>query len=288
MCVASACGSVAADFVCTPMDVVKTRLQLSKSGVLGEVYSGPIDCAITIVKNEKLRSLFKGLSPALCRACTYGTARFGFYEPFKGLIAGNEPAGQLSLGTKILAGVGSGGVASYVFSPLDLLKVRMQGDRSGKRYPRLLPAFVAIAQVEGIRGMYRGSSVNVARAATCAAVELVSYGEFKEQLVASGRWPFGDSFPTHVAASMAAGFLSTIASAPIDLLKSRLMNQPCDAAGSPKLYASPLQCLRQTVASEGFLSLYAGFWPSYLRLGPHTVMVFVVAEQVRHGMNWTA
>jgi len=266
----------------------QTRLQLSRSGVVGEVYKGPIDCAMTIVKNEGFSGLYKGLSPALLRACTYGSARIGLYEPLKQLIAGDKPADQLPIGLKILAGVSSGGLASYIFSPVDLVKVRMQGDRSGKLYPRLGPAFFSIARTGGIQGMYRGSSATVARAATCGMVELVTYDEFKGRLVSASWWPFRDYFPTHVAASMAAGFLSTIASSPIDLVKSRMMNQPCDAAGNPKLYVSPMQCLRQTVVNEGFFGLYAGFWPSYLRLGPHTVLVFVVVELVRHGMNWAA
>lgn len=286
--VVSACGSATADFICTPLDVVKTRLQLSRSGVLGEVYKGPVDCATTIVRNERIRGLYKGLSPALLRACTYGSARIGLYEPIKQLIAGDKPADQLPVGLKILAGVSSGGLASYIFSPVDLVKVRMQGDRSGKLYPRLFQAFCSIAKTEGIQGMYRGSSATVARAATCGMVELVTYDEFKGFMVSASWWPFRDSFPTHVAASMAAGFLSTVASAPIDLVKSRMMNQPCDSAGNPKLYASPIHCLRHTVVNEGCIGLYAGFWPSYLRLGPHTVLVFVVVEQVRHGMNWAA
>ena len=162
--VASACGSAAADFICTPLDVVKTRLQLSKSGVLGEVYKGPVDCAATIVRNEQIRGLYKGLSPALLRACTYGSARIGLYEPIKQLIAGDKPVDQLPIGLKILAGVSSGGLASYIFSPVDLVKVRMQGDRSGKLYPRLFQAFYSIAKAEGVQGMYRGSSATVARA----------------------------------------------------------------------------------------------------------------------------
>lgn len=256
--------------------------------MVGEIYQGPIDCARTIVRNERLRGLYKGLSPALLRACTYGSARIGLYEPIKQLIAGDASPDQLPLGLKILAGISSGGMASFAFSPVDLVKVRMQGDREGKRYPRLIPAFWSIARTEGLRGMYRGSSATVARAATCGMVELVTYDEFKRGLILTKWWPYHDSIQTHVAASMAAGFLSTIASSPIDLVKSRMMNQPCDAAGNPALYSSPLQCLRQTFLQEGFLGLYAGFWPSYFRLGPHTVLVFVVIEQVRHGMKWAA
>merc|ERR1712216_943034 len=65
--VCSACGSVVGDFACHPLDLAKVRLQLSKSGVLGEVYRGSMHCASATIRNEGLRGLFKGLSPALLR-----------------------------------------------------------------------------------------------------------------------------------------------------------------------------------------------------------------------------
>jgi len=286
--VCSAGGSCVADFVCTPLDVVTVRLQLSRSGMVGEVYHGPIHCLRTILKNEAIWGLYKGLSPSLLRACTYGSARIGLYEPLKQLVAGNAPPDQLPTRLKILAGVGSGGLASFVFSPVDLVKVRMQGNRQGNRYPRLFPAFISIARAEGLRGMYRGASATVGRAAVCGMVELVTYDEFKSAFMAAAWWPYHDSLPTHVASSMAAGLLSTLASAPIDLIKSRTMNQPVDAAGRPALYRSPLHCLQATVASEGLLGLYAGFMTIFLRLGPHNLICFVVMEQVRHRMDWAA
>lgn len=270
------------------MDVVKVRLQLSRSGVVGEQYSSASQCISMILRQEGFSGLFKGLSPALLRAGTYGSARIGLYEPIKQALAGDIPADRLPLSLKALAGVGSGGLAALMFSPVDLVKVRMQGDRHGTRYPRLFPAFASIARSEGFRGMYRGASATVARAAVCGMVELVTYDEFKGVFVNSPLWPYGDSLPTHFAASTAAGFLSTLASAPVDLVKSRLMNQPLDANGLPSLYKSPLHCLRATIASEGLASIYAGFWPSFCRLGPHTVLCFVAVEQVRHRMGWVA
>lgn len=286
--VCAAFGSSVADFVCTPLDVVKVRMQLSRSGVVGEVYTGPIDVLRKMLKSEGLRGLYKGLSPAILRACTYGSARIAFYEPLKGLIAGETPADKLPFHSKLLCGIGSGGLASFIFSPIDLLKVRMQGDKMGVRYPRLFPAFASIAREEGLAGMYRGASATVARAAVCGMVELATYDEFKTMFASSQYWPYGDSLPTHVAASLCAGFLSTVMSAPLDLIKSRMMNQPSDVAGRPTLYSSPLQCLKKTVATEGARAVYAGFWPNYLRLGPHTVITFVAVEQMRLRMGWAA
>ncbi len=37
----------------------------------------------------------------------------------------------------------------------------------------------------------------------------------------------------------------------------------------------------QTLATEGFLGLYKGFLPAYMRLGPHTLLAFLTFEKLR-------
>eukprot|EP00756_Hemistasia_phaeocysticola_P060906 Hpha_TRINITY_DN4422_c0_g1::TRINITY_DN4422_c0_g1_i1::g.50420::m.50420/K15104/SLC25A11, OGC; solute carrier family 25 (mitochondrial oxoglutarate transporter), member 11 len=281
--VCAAGGCLLADFSCTPLDVVKVRLQLSRSGVLGETYSGVIECVQTIARNEGLPGFFKGLSPALLRAVTYGSTRVGLYEPIKKAIGGESTAPP-SLLVKLVSGLSSGALASFLFNPCDVVKVRMQGDRLGTRYPRLLPAFQQIAREEGLAGLYRGASATVGRAATCACAELVTYDESKRALMGNFGW--ADSLKTHFCASMVAGLVSTIASNPIDVVKARMMNQPVAPDGTPTLYRNPIDCLTKTVQKEGFMGLYAGFGPSYIRLGPHTMLIFVSVEQIRHGMGW--
>ena len=59
----------------TPIDVVKTRLQMDGSGGSVKQYSGTMDCAMKLVKSEGPGALFKGLPPALVRQSTYGSLR---------------------------------------------------------------------------------------------------------------------------------------------------------------------------------------------------------------------
>ena len=112
-------------------------------------------------------------------------------------------------------------------------------------------------------------------------MELATYDEAKAALVARfGASPTAVS--THFAASLAAGFLCTVASSPLDVIKSRVMNQPVDSAGRGIRYTSTLDCLAKSVAAEGVPALWKGFWPNFGRLGPHAVVTFLVIEQVRN------
>ena len=40
--------------------------------------------------------------------------------------------------------------------------------------------------------------------------------------------------------------------------------------------------LRRIVGQEGVLALWKGFTPYYFRLGPHTVLTFILLEQMNH------
>ena len=92
-----------AECITCPIDVVKTRLQLS--GELGakKMYGGVFDAVKQISRKEGVRALWKGLSPALIRQMTYGSARYGSYEPIKKRL-GVDSSGNCPLWKKILAG----------------------------------------------------------------------------------------------------------------------------------------------------------------------------------------
>ena len=71
----------------------------------------------------------------------------------------------------VLVGTFSGAVSQFIASPTDLVKVMMQADGKRKlegKEPRIKGVFMAFKQIYkegGIRGLWRGSIVNVQRAA---------------------------------------------------------------------------------------------------------------------------
>jgi len=279
-------GACSAELVTSPLDLVKTRLQLATE--LGRAppragYSaGWLGALRAVARDEGVAELYRGLPPALLRQASYGTLRVGSYEPAKAAL---ERAGVVpGLPLKLLAGTLCGGAAAGLCCPTDVAKVRMQADglAGRRRYAGALHALRSIYAAEGLRGLYGGAVPTMQRAAVVAAVELASYDELKEQLVRRLGLGAADA-GTHLLASVSAGFLSALAASPADVLKSRLMNQPRDAStGRGLLYASALDCLRQSVRAEGVRALWKGLWPSFARSGPHCVVNFFVIEQLRN------
>jgi hypothetical protein len=89
---------------------------------------------------------------------------------------------------------------------------------------------------------------------------------------------------------MLAGVAAATVVAPVDLVKSRMMNRGQAAQAGPAAgpaaaavrYRSMLDCLRQTVAAEGVLALWKGWLPACARLGPHTCISLLVFEKLRY------
>lgn len=73
------------------------------------------------------------------------------------------------------------------------------------------------------------------------------------------------------SSSFTCGLAGALASNPVDVVRTRMMNQRV-LAGNP-LYKGTLDGLMQTWKNEGFFALYKGFWPNWLRLGPWNIIV---------------
>ncbi|GAY38776.1 hypothetical protein CUMW_039270 [Citrus unshiu] len=165
--------------------------------------------------------------------------------------------------------------------------VRMQADgrlppAQRRNYKSVVDAITSMAKQEGVTSLWRGSSLTVNRAMLVTASQLASYDQIKENILSKG-W-MRDGLGTHVTASFSAGFVAAVASNPVDVIKTRVMNMKVEAGKEPP-YKGALDCALKTVRSEGPMALYKGFIPTISRQGPFTVVLFVTLEQVRKLMK---
>lgn len=124
----------------------------------------------------------------------------------------------------------------------------------------------------------------VGRATALAAAELATYDEVKTQFKKNKVFT-QDGLPLHVSTSFIAGYVSTVASSPFDVVKSRVMGQPLDAAGMGTRYSGMLDCFGKVIATEGPMALYNGFWANFGRVVPRVTIVFIVMEQLKAKMG---
>ena len=228
-----------------------------------------------------MKSLLCSRLPAsLMREGSYSTIRIGAYEPLKVLFGATDPA-RTPLWKKIAAGAISGTIGSAIATPTDLVKVRFQAVGPGvkPRYRNTFHAFAEIARTEGIRGLWTGVGPTVQRAAILTAAQIPSYDHTKHTILNAGLMEEGPKL--HVVCSMIAGLVVALATSPVDVVKTRVMNQKKGAQGNPLGYRNTWDCIVKTVRAEGPLGLYKGFVPNWMRIGPHTIVCFFVFEQLR-------
>jgi len=244
---------------------------------------GPLSVGAQILRSEGAAGLFSGVSATMLRQTLYSTTRMGLYDILKTKWT-QDNGGVLPLHHKIAAGLIAGGIGAAVGNPADVAMVRMQADgrlplAERRNYRSVGDAIGRMARDEGVRSLWRGSSLTVNRAMIVTASQLATYDQAKEAILAR-RGPGADGLATHVAASFTAGLVAAAASNPVDVVKTRMMNMKV-APGAPPPYAGAVDCALKTVRSEGPMALYKGFIPTVMRQGPFTVVLFVTLEQVR-------
>ncbi|CAH0392912.1 unnamed protein product [Bemisia tabaci] len=269
-----------------PIDLAKTRLQIQgqKHDIKhAEVkYRGMTDAFLQISKQEGLLALYSGIGPALLRQATYGTIKFGTYYSLKNLFSQTHRDDDVLV--NLFCAITAGIFSSAIANPTDVLKVRMQA-LGPTAHPSIVHCFNDVYTHEGFKGLWRGALPTSQRAAVIAAVELPVYDFCKYHLMTA----FGDKMINHFISSFIASLGSAIASTPIDVVRTRLMNQKklkklatVTAQPQPFLYEGSLDCFAKTVKNEGFAALYKGFIPTWVRMGPWNIIFFITYEQLKN------
>ncbi|XP_022775012.1 mitochondrial uncoupling protein 5-like [Durio zibethinus] len=243
---------------------------------------GPVATGIRIFQTEGVTALFSGVSATVLRQTLYSTTRMGLYDILKQKWTHKETK-TMPLSRKIAAGLIAGGIGAAVGNPADVAMVRMQADgrlplSQRRNYTSVVDAITRMSKQEGVTSLWRGSSLTVNRAMLVTASQLASYDQIKEMILTNGLMK--DGLGTHVTASFSAGFVAAVASNPVDVIKTRVMNMKVEPGQKPP-YAGALDCAIKTVKAEGPMALYKGFIPTISRQGPFTVVLFVTLEQVR-------
>ena len=272
-------SSCIAEFATFPMDQLKTKMQLG--GTQGSVqYSGPIDCIQKNYAKTGIKGFYWGIVPAFYRQFMYSGVRIAIYDKAKAALdIDSSSAGVLQ---RFLLGAVSGGFSSFICTPLDVCKIRIINDEARVKYSGFLDCISKIYRNDGIlQGFYRGSSPNIYRAVVVNSAELGTYDNSKKLFI---DW-FGfdeSSVWLRFFASIAAGFFASVASSPIDVVKTRYMNaakaNPNEVKGSEMRFSSPLDCFKKIVQNEGPLALYNGFWFLWMRIGPWCTVMFLTWE----------
>ena len=260
------CGSFAGLMVCLsghPLDSIKVRMQSSKVPVgLGSMISQTF-------KQEGVRGFYKGMSAPLVTVPLINSIVFASYEFCKrqlGVVNQDDFTFQQSM----ISGMFAGLVNSFVLSPIELVKCRLQLQREAKGqgyYKGSYDCLKKIVREEGLRnGLFKGMLSTIFREVPCYAGQFGSYFVAKK-LLASVRG-INESELGHIDQFIAGGtggFFCWFFSYPQDIIKTRL--QVSRSNEYPKYevkgFKIPdggiMNCSAEIYRTEGFKGFWQGF-----------------------------
>ena len=283
---ASATGACAAVLVTNMPETVKTRLQLdgegAKKGTRPRQYNGIVDAVQKIYKLEGIRGLQAGLSAGLAYQFVMNGARLGLYEPIQKALRNVSGAGEHSWGLKITSAALSGAVGATLGSPIYLIKSRLQAQSAHFQaaethsYSGLTDGLRQVYRAEGVKGLFRGVDGALPRVMAGSATQLSTYDAAK-RLVTGSLGVSEGSMSQFFSASLLASVITVTVMNPLDVVSTRLYQ----SAGKATSYSGPLDCAVKTIRSEGLLAMQKGWLAQYARLGPHTILTFVMLEQLK-------
>ncbi|KAF2017027.1 mitochondrial carrier [Aaosphaeria arxii CBS 175.79] len=252
-----------------PLDLIKVRLQT-------QAHDGPrrnmLQMFVHVAKDDGVRGLYRGLSAAQLRQLTYSMTRFGVYEELKEKFT--TPTKKPSFLTLVGIASASGFLGGVAGNPGDILNVRMQHDAALPReqrrnYKHALDGLIRMAREEGVTSLWKGVWPNSSRAVLMTVGQLATYDGFKSTLLEYTS--LKDNLFTHFTASFLAGFVATTICSPVDVIKTRVM--------SSNDKKSIVSLIKDTTRAEGLRWMFKGWVPSFIRVGPHTVLTFLFLEQ---------
>jgi len=182
---------------------------------------------------------------------------------------------------KAALGTTAGATGAFVGTPAEVALIRMTSDGNlpvdqRRNYKSVFDALIRITREEGLTALWRGAIPTMGRAMVVNAAQLASYSQAKQGILQTGY--VQDGIFCHFLASMFSGLVTTAASMPVDIAKTRIQNQKY-IDGKPE-YKGAIDVVVKVAKSEGVTALWKGFAPYYFRLGPHTVLTFIFLEQM--------
>ncbi|KAL5531850.1 hypothetical protein ACEPAF_5413 [Sanghuangporus sanghuang] len=287
--IAGSVGGAAQVLVGQPLDTIKTRAQIAPKEMFVSMISmllmagkielsqkGPMDILVQTVRKEGVLALWKGMASPLIGIAGVNSLLFTSYAVSKRMIS---PFPDLSLKEIAAAGAMAGAANSILASPVEMFKVRMQGQYGSPGDKRLRAVVSEMWSRWGFRkGVMRGFWVTVAREIPAYAGFYTGF-EFAKRRFRE-RYP-GSSLPVWalLASGSCGGISYWLACYPLDVIKSRVQLRATPPTGTPVQYIT--HEFKTIVNESGFRGLFRGLSPSLLRSIPAAGATFGAFELTR-------
>lgn len=263
-------------------------------------YRGPLDCFRQSIRADGFLGLYRGISAPLVGAALENSSLFFWERIGRAVVyaSGYAPRDQpLPLSALWTTGAFSGAMTSFILTPVELVKCKIQVPEKGEggvvRAPlKPIPVIRDIFRHQGLRGFWHGQLGTLIReSGGCAAwfgskettsmlfrqwnERRAATEEERERLRAADALPLWQQAVAGASAGMSYNFLFF----PADTVKSRMQTTPIgEAPGQQRTFASEAAALWKQAGLKGF---YRGCGITVLRSVPSSAFIFIVYDGLK-------
>lgn len=265
-------AGVVADGVVHPIDTVRTRLMTQHAHQ--QQYNSATHALRTIFKQEGVKGLYKGFSAVAVGTIPGHALYFAGYEGSKKYL--NQLIGETrdsNFAVHLVAGFIADVCGSLAWTPMDVVKQRLQIQRQQGKYLGSWDAVKKIVQEDGPRGLFRGMGAALLTYGPYVSLYLALYEQAKlysaKQLqTTTNQLPFY----VYLLGAGIAGSVSAGITTPLDVIKTRIQTQ------ESKRYKHAWHAYQTIVKEEGWQVLFNGLKPRCLWMAGGTAVTMMACK----------
>ncbi|CAI8506247.1 unnamed protein product [Pichia kudriavzevii] len=261
----------------TPIDVVKTRIQLEPT-----VYNtGMVGSFKKIISQEGAGALLTGLGPTVLGYSIQGAFKFGGYELFKKIFIdylGYDTASKYKDAVYIGSAATAEFFADIALCPLEATRIRLVSQPTFAN--GLVGGFSRILKEEGVGSFYAGFTPILFKQIPYNIAKFLTYERAAEAIYAAVGTPKDQLSSTattgiNLGAGVIAGCMAAFVSQPADTLLSKV-NKTKKAPGQ-----STVGLLIQLAKELGVRGSFAGLPTRFVMVGTLTSLQFALYGSIK-------
>ena len=274
------------DVLLHPVDTLRARLDVTHVGSASG--RGPLAATVnelrSILAADGLAGLYRGYALCLLGSTPASALYFGSYHAMRRLLSGDDNVQGSSPWRDAGAGAGAEVIASLLFTPLDVLKQRMQVAPVGTSVSDVVRG--ACAGI-GVGGLWRGYFAGITVWAPYSAAYFSAYEAFRDALrsASSGDGGEGANAAQSASAGAAAGGVAALITQPLDCAKTRIQVGQAGQVGKVPGPVEIFTVVRQVWVNEGASALVRGGLARMLWLAPASAVTITVFETVAAALH---
>jgi len=309
------------DFVMTPMDTMKQRMQLGHYDNLRHAFASIVwgkagegaastttttaatttttttSATATTMTGEGWRGLYRSFPITVMTNVPYGMIMMTTNEWLRGVLEDglygihqNEEENPFHFATILLSGMGAGTIASAATAPLDRVKTRLQTQRMGMMLPTTVDSGGnggASFGNSGVANYGNAGSSNVIMEERALAAARGEPKVCPKMAVRDVKRTLG--FPGMAAATTNNASCSTVVAekgAPIAHRHSAAMRPPMANTPFKTYYATPLEAFQSILQEEGPRGLFRGTLPRVALHAPSVAISWTAYEMAKDWLIW--